>query len=89
MNKTLTAAVTALSLAGAMTISTTGAEAKFGRNAFIGGLVGGLVLGGIAAQAHAQPTYGYYGYAPICHIVTKRVFDPYYGWTYRNVRVCR
>ena len=85
MTKTLTAATAALALAGALTISTTGAEARWGRNAFVGGLVGGLVLGGIAAHTYAAPVYGY---APSCYFVTKRFFDPYYGWTIRQVRVC-
>ena len=84
MSKTLTAATAALALAGALTVSTTGAEAKFGRNAFIGGLVGGLVLGGIAAHAYAQPSYGY----AQCFYVTKRVFAPSSGWVFRQVRVC-
>ena len=43
-----------------------------------------MVLGGIAAHAYAQPRYGY----AECFYVTKRVFDPYYGWVVRQVRVC-
>ena len=76
LRKVAVAALAALTVASALSLSVAPAEAKKGRNAaLIGGLAAGAVLGGIIAgsQAQAAPSYGYnggygynsgYGYAP-------------------------
>lgn len=43
----------------------------------IGGIVGGAIVGG------GQPQYN-----PYCRQVMAQVYDPYYGYVYRQVQVC-
>ncbi|WP_342360472.1 hypothetical protein [Terrarubrum flagellatum] len=86
--KTLTAALAALSLAGAMTITTSSAEAYWRRGynggAVAAGVVGALALGAIAASA-AQPTY-----VSGCYIQRQSVWSDYrQGYVVRRVRVCQ
>ena len=75
--KFATAAIAALSFAATRAVSTSSAEAKFGRRgAFIAGLAGNIIGGAIAAgQARAAEEDGYrpattyegprYGYRPV------------------------
>ena len=90
--KTLTAAVAALSIGAAVTMSAGSAEARGGRNgAFVGGvvagLVGGAILGGIA---HANA--GYVEVAPAygsCWLEKRPVYDSWGNFHgYRRIRVC-
>jgi hypothetical protein len=82
--KSLTAGAAALALAGTIVASTGSAEAAFGRRtAFFTGLaVGAVVAGGV----HAYHAPRYYGGG--CVLRTRKVFDPYYGWVWRTVRIC-
>jgi hypothetical protein len=83
--KSITAAASALVIAGTLAASAGSAEAKFGRRgAFFTGLAVGAIVAGGAAHAYHNPYY----YAPRCTLVQKQVFDPYYGWTWRTVRIC-
>ena len=78
----IAAAVTALTLAAALTIPSSSAQARGGWG--IGaGIVGGLIVGAAVANAAAAPVY-YDGYRR-CHLV--RQFDAYGNYMGR-VRVC-
>ncbi len=87
--KTLTSALTALTLGAAVLGSAAPAEAKSWRyhhgGAIAAGVIGGLALGALAASAYAAPVY----YAPTCYKVRQPVTNVY-GTVlyYRSVRVC-
>ena len=84
--KSITAAASALVIAGTLAASAGTAEAKWGRRgAFFTGLaVGALVTGGVHAY-HAPRVYGG-GY---CEWRTVKRIDPYTGYVvWKNVRVC-
>jgi len=112
--KILTGAVAALALGAALSTSVSTAEAGWrggwghgggwGRGGWgapvAAGVIGGLALGAIAAQAAqphyaypvADPTYGYqtYGDASYCHVERRPTYNPYgyfAGW--QAVRVCQ
>lgn len=106
IRKTATAAVAALALGSAIVASTTSADAYWrGRGGWgapvAAGIIGGLALGAIAAQAsqpryYAQPRYyeppAYYPVAEpqaYCHVDRRPAYNAYgdfIGW--RPVRVC-
>ncbi len=81
------AALTALTLAAAVTLPSTQAEARGG--AIAAGLIGGAILGAaVASHAYAGPGPGYYyGPAPRrCHWVAR--YDSWGNYMGRG-RVCR
>jgi hypothetical protein len=83
--KSITAAASALVIAGTLAASAGTAEAKFGRKgAFFTGLaVGAIVAGGVAHSYHAPHYYGG------CEWRTVKRIDPYTGYVvWRQVRVC-
>ncbi|MET0605448.1 MAG: hypothetical protein ABWZ80_03255 [Beijerinckiaceae bacterium] len=95
LKKTLTAAVGAIALAGAMTLSASQAEARYwrgygygyGGGALAAGIIGGLALGAIAASA-AQPR-PVYVVGGGCYRVRRTVWSPYYGaYVTRRGTVC-
>ncbi|MDH7798129.1 MULTISPECIES: hypothetical protein [unclassified Beijerinckia] len=100
IRKTVTAAVAALALGSAMVATSTSADAGWrGRGGWgvpvAAGVIGGLALGAIAAQA-AQPRYydapAYYPVAEpqaYCYVDRRPAYNAYgdfIGW--RPVRVC-
>ena len=81
-SKTIAAALAALTLAGALTVTSGQAEAhpKFGTGLGIGLAVGALVGAAAASNAYAEPAYGYRE----CHYVHR-----YNRWGYvRVIKVC-
>ena len=92
MTKTLTALVTAGTLAVAAIAAPAPAEARNRGGAIAAGVIGGLAAGAIIGSAASRP-YGYYGgggyYAagPACYVTRQRVWTDY-GWRTRRVRVC-
>ena len=79
------------------------AEARYDRNGWlIGGLAAGALIGG-AMMAQPAPVYAaprpVYSPAPVyvepepyyrCHVVNRRVWDPYLGsWVMHQREVCR
>ncbi|MFN3889300.1 MAG: hypothetical protein ACK4MV_02800 [Beijerinckiaceae bacterium] len=89
--KTITGAIGAIALAGAMAVSSAPAQAG-SRNAawFAGGVAAGVIGGALVANshAHAYPAYGY-GYAPACWREARPVYDVYGNIVgYRKIRVC-
>ena len=93
-NKTLTAALAALTMGAGLALSAAPAEAKFGRNAaFFGGIAAGVVGAGLIANAYSRPAYAapapvYYGGS--CWTERKAVYN---GWGdvvgFRPVRICQ
>jgi hypothetical protein len=88
--KLISASLVAATLAGA-TLATTGtAEARWGRNgAFAAGAIGGLLLGGIAANAYYNDYRPAYYYEPVCFWRKQRVYDGYGYYHWERVRICR
>ena len=90
--KTLTAAVAALSIGAAVTMSAGSAEARGGRNgAFVGGvvagLVGGAILGGVAHAGYHH--VGYRRYYSDCWTEKRPVFNRFGDFRgHRFIRVC-
>lgn len=98
-------ALTALTLAGTLSVMSTEASAGWrrgwgwrgGGGAVAAGVVGGLALGAIAANAY-RPYYGYpagyyyggpgYGYGAGCYARTRNVWVDGWGWQARRVTVC-
>ena len=92
VKKTLTAAVAALSIGAAVTMSAGTAEAKGGRNgAFFGGVVAGLV-GGALLGGIANANAGYVEVAPAygsCWLEKRPVYNQWGDFMgYRRIRVC-
>ncbi len=84
--KTLTAALSAVALAGAITASSAPAEARGGRNAgwIVGGVAAGLLGAAALSNAYAAPAY-----APSCWRERRPVFNRYGDIVgYRSIRVC-
>ncbi|MDF2118264.1 hypothetical protein PY365_22060 [Roseiarcaceae bacterium H3SJ34-1] len=104
--KILTGAVAALAMGAALSTSVSTAQAGWrggwghgGWGAPVAaGVIGGLALGAIAAQAQpryaypvADPTYGYQAYGDVsyCHVERRPTYNPwgyFAGW--QAVRVC-
>ena len=85
--KTLTAALGAVALAGAITASSAPAEARSGRNAawIAGGVAAGLLGAAALSNAYAAPAYA----APSCWRERRPVFNRYGEVVgYRAIRVC-
>ena len=92
VKKTLTAAVAALSIGAAVTMSAGTAEAKGGHNgAFFGGVVAGLV-GGALLGGIANANAGYVEVAPAygsCWLEKRPVYNQWGDFMgYRRIRVC-
>jgi hypothetical protein len=96
MNKTLTALVAAVTLAGSLAATATTASAQRG------GFLPGLIIGGIAGAAIVGATMprGYVVYpgynaplsGPSCYWTRQPVYDPYgniVGWRGRPFQVCQ
>ena len=85
--KTLTAALGAFALAGAITASSAPAEARNNRGAgwVAGGLAAGLLGAALVSNAYAAPAYA----APSCWREKRPVFNRYGEVVgYRAIRVC-
>ena len=80
----IAAALTALTLAAALTVPSTSAQARGGWG-IAAGVAGGLIVGAAIANAANGPAYGY-GYYPRCHFVPQ--YDAY-GYYIGRARVCR
>lgn len=96
LGKTLIAGCGVLALAGALTVSAGDVEARqwrrggygggYGAGAAAAGIIGGLALGAMAAQA-AQPRPEYIEGG--CYSARRRVWSEYQGrYVVRRVRVC-
>ena len=87
--KTLTVAAAALTLGVAFAASSSDAEARWGRRAFVGGAALGI-LGAAAVAAHAhQPRYGYVVEGGECWRERRAVHNRYGDFVgYRSIRVC-
>ncbi|MBV8567372.1 MAG: hypothetical protein JO366_19820 [Methylobacteriaceae bacterium] len=82
--KTVAASLAALTLAFGIAASSTPASAFWKKpgGAFVGGLIGGLALGAIAAGAAASEEGD-------CYVTRQRVYDDYGNFMgYRPVQVC-
>jgi hypothetical protein len=89
----MTASLAIATIAGASMATTTSAEAKNHRGAFVAGAVGGLLVGGLLANQ----AYGYHRdyyetapvtyYEPTCFWKKVRV-ETYYGWKWKKVQIC-
>lgn len=96
LRKTATAGIAALALAGALAVSP--AEAAWrghrGGGFPVGGIIGGLALGALAAGAANSyyapgPRYGAYGGYGGCAIERQPAYDRWGRFAgYRRVRVC-
>jgi hypothetical protein len=86
--KTLTAALSAVALAGAIAATAAPAEARSGRNAawIAGGVAAGLLGAAVVSNAYAAPSYEY---APTCWRENQPVYNRYGEVVgYRKIRVC-
>ena len=59
----------------------------------LGGVIGGVILGEILERPHRHERVRVYeyvepGYDPRCRQVIAQVYDPYYGYQYRQVQIC-
>ncbi len=113
IRKTFAGGFAAFALAAGIAATTTPAEAQWRGHrgyhhhgggwrgpALAAGVIGGLAVGALAAQAgpryHAYPAYGYgygHGYAPVypaCYNQRRAAYDPWGNFAgYRVVRICR
>ncbi len=86
--KTLTAALSAVALAGAIAATSAPAEARSGRNAawIAGGVAAGLLGAAVVSNAYAAPAYEY---APSCWREKQPVYNRFGEIVgYRTMRVC-
>jgi hypothetical protein len=86
-------ALAALTVAGSIAVSTSGAEARWRGHHHHGGIGAGIaagIIGGVAAGALAAPYYGYGGYYGYGRCWTERqeVMDRWGRVYIRPVRVC-
>jgi hypothetical protein len=86
---TLTAALAALTLGGAVLATSAPAEAGWGRRGYGGaiaaGVIGGLALGAIASS---RPAYAVPVYEGDCYIVKRRYVNAYGELVIRREQVC-
>jgi hypothetical protein len=59
----------------------------------LGGVIGGVILGEILERPHRHERVRVYeyvepGYDPYCRQVIAQVFEPGYGYVYRQVQIC-
>ena len=83
--KTLTAAIGAVALAGAMAATSNSAEARSRYGAWVaGGVAAGIIGGALVANSYAAPAY-----APSCWRERRPVYNRYGEIVgYRAIRVC-
>lgn len=100
--KIFTVAAAALTMSGAMALSTTEASAGYWKKhggavaaGVVGGLAVGAMLGAATAPAYAAPAYGVpaydpgYAYGGHCYSVRRSVWSDWHGgYVTRRVRVC-
>jgi hypothetical protein len=96
MNKTLTALVAAVTLAGSLAATATTASAQgrgFLPGLIVGGIVGGAIVGATAPRGYVvYPGYNAPLNAPGCYWTRQPVYDPYgniVGWRGRPFQVCQ
>jgi hypothetical protein len=97
MKKALTLLLAGATVAGALMVSTTDADAQRRRwvgPAIVGGIIGGAIIGSTLARPYYGPGYGYYGepvYAgpgPYCYYVPGEPVWNGYRWVRPRVQVC-
>jgi hypothetical protein len=95
MNKTLTALVAAVTLAGSLAGTATTASAQRGLlpGLIVGGIVGAAIVGATAPRGYVvYPGYSAPLNGPGCYWTRQPVYDPYgniVGWRGRPFQVCQ